>query len=51
MQTLHEPSVKTPDPVPEPGTIPYFRWIRGELDVVVRDGVALDPEPWGPLAG
>jgi len=49
MQTLHQPPVKTPDPVPEPGTVPYFLWIRGELDAAARRR-GLDPVPWGPLA-
>jgi hypothetical protein len=37
MDTLHQPSVSDTDPLPEPGTIPYF---RREL------ARGLPPEPW-----
>jgi hypothetical protein len=42
MDTLAQQAVKTPDPLPEPGTIPYF---RAELDLaILRRG--LRPPPW-----
>jgi hypothetical protein len=44
--TIHEPTVSGTDPLPEPGTIPYF---RRELDAAAERW-GLDPVPWGPLA-
>jgi hypothetical protein len=42
MDTLHQPSVSDTDPLPEPGTIPYF---RRELDQAAA-ARGLPPEPW-----
>ena len=46
MDTLAQQTVKTPDPLPEWGTIPYFRAVA-DLAIAAR---GVKPQPWAPLA-
>jgi hypothetical protein len=46
MQTVTQPTVSGTDPLPEPGTIPYFRAVTDRA-AAAR---GLTPEPWPPWA-
>jgi hypothetical protein len=47
MPTVHQPPVSDTDPLPEPGTIPYFRRCAAVLAAVEQEAAVrgLPPDP------